>query len=221
MRLDSRANEMTPRRKARRDSRLPSSPTRSARRRGRTCHMNREQARSRSRVNAKTDFSIDRVRRLREAASRTAAYCGDCFRPSGRWSPSRRRPARSSDPICLGCTMDAIEEPTWRQRWRGSSYRRGDYTEPRWRRLRCLGCGHPMRLWPSRRPWRDPPLNAQACCSDCERTAYNRRQSDRRRVHHKEIACVVCGGEFVPTRSDATTCSNRCRQAAHRARRKG
>jgi hypothetical protein len=32
------------------------------------------------------------------------------------------------------------------------------------------------------------------------------------------INCANCGEPFVPTRSDAKTCSNTCRQALHRSR---
>jgi hypothetical protein len=43
-----------------------------------------------------------------------------------------------------------------------------------------------------------------------------RRNAERRRVVHAETTCVRCDKPFVPTRSDALYCSNRCRQAAHR-----
>jgi hypothetical protein len=33
--------------------------------------------------------------------------------------------------------------------------------------------------------------------------------------------CVVCDGEFIPRRSDAITCSNRCRQSAFRRHKGG
>jgi len=45
-------------------------------------------------------------------------------------------------------------------------------------------------------------------------------RSDRNRVEHKPTTCIACGQMFVPKRADAVTCSNRCRQSRHRARRK-
>jgi hypothetical protein len=43
-------------------------------------------------------------------------------------------------------------------------------------------------------------------------------QPKSRRVHHEQIACPVCKRLFVPKRAEAKTCSNRCRQRAHRER---
>jgi predicted nucleic acid-binding Zn ribbon protein len=34
------------------------------------------------------------------------------------------------------------------------------------------------------------------------------------------IACATCGEQFVPKRSDAKTCSSRCRQAAYHQRKR-
>jgi hypothetical protein len=46
--------------------------------------------------------------------------------------------------------------------------------------------------------------------------ARNERNADRRRVEHEPRTCIECGRAFIPTRADAVTCSNRCRQAQHR-----
>ena len=40
----------------------------------------------------------------------------------------------------------------------------------------------------------------------------------KRHANRKEIPCPSCGGLFVPVRTDAKTCSNKCRQRMHRAR---
>jgi hypothetical protein len=47
-----------------------------------------------------------------------------------------------------------------------------------------------------------------------------RRNAERRRVKHEAITCVRCDTAFIPTRSDALFCSNRCRQGHHRLQRR-
>jgi hypothetical protein len=47
-----------------------------------------------------------------------------------------------------------------------------------------------------------------------KRRSYN----TARRVKHVKQACEHCGGMFKPTRSDAKTCSPKCRQAMYQAR---
>lgn len=105
------------------------------------------------------------------------------------------------------------------------------------RRFRCEGCGRPMRvlkrdelvgLSPTQRyraaiayKGRFPvperlTRKDRACCTDCEHTAAMRRDRERHRIRHEPIVCTVCGKMFDPKRSDATTCSNRCRQARFR-----
>jgi predicted nucleic acid-binding Zn ribbon protein len=51
-------------------------------------------------------------------------------------------------------------------------------------------------------------------CSD--RCAYEAGKVARR-VDRKPRACEVCGEEFTPKRSDAKTCSDRCRQRLRRS----
>jgi site-specific DNA recombinase len=66
---------------------------------------------------------------------------------------------------------------------------------------------------------RYPDWRHYRCCSErCARRRYNRAlalASSRAR----QKVCEVCGSEFVATRSDAKTCSPKCRQAAYRRRR--
>jgi hypothetical protein len=45
-----------------------------------------------------------------------------------------------------------------------------------------------------------------------------RRDAERRRIVRVEAVCSECHKPFVPTRSDALFCSNKCRQASHRQR---
>jgi hypothetical protein len=40
----------------------------------------------------------------------------------------------------------------------------------------------------------------------------------KRHANRKEIPCGSCSELFVPVRTDAKTCSNKCRQRMHRAR---
>jgi hypothetical protein len=99
-------------------------------------------------------------------------------------------------PICMDCTASKY---SFR-----NSY--GAESGP------CATCGREIRHWEtSRLP--------SACCLVCKHLMINRRQNTRRKVHHESIACVECGQDFIPTRADAVTCSNRCRQAQHRKRR--
>jgi len=51
------------------------------------------------------------------------------------------------------------------------------------------------------------------CSNRCQWTLANRRRS---RILQIERHCDRCGDPFVPTRSDARFCSDRCRVAAHR-----
>jgi hypothetical protein len=144
------------------------------------------------------------------------------------WANYRRRGEQYPEheylrvPLCLDCILDEIEKLPWKG-LRNVSIRRGfSYADTSaWFRCRCEGCGRPMRII-RRDPvysWTKPPARTRrVCCTECAKLVEKRRNSERRRVTHEPIACVECGEAFVPTRSDATTCSNRCRQAAHRAR---
>jgi predicted nucleic acid-binding Zn ribbon protein len=81
-----------------------------------------------------------------------------------------------------------------------------------WKRTRCRHCGRPLRIANS-----NPPASP-TCCETCQRLDRNTRNKLRRRVEHEPITCIVCEQEFIPKRSDAKTCSNKCRQALHRER---
>ena len=48
--------------------------------------------------------------------------------------------------------------------------------------------------------------------------AQRKRHNERRRVTPQPMVCEVCGKSFTPRRSDARTCSDRCRQRLHRAK---
>jgi hypothetical protein len=56
------------------------------------------------------------------------------------------------------------------------------------------------------------------CSSSCNKAARLKRLKDSRSLSRTERACLACGHQFVPTRADAKTCSNKCRQAMFRRR---
>ena len=123
----------------------------------------------------------------------------------------RRRYERET--ICLSCSL--YEEP--REGWRGESPYRRDCSIADMRfsgeRRRCA-CGRAMRLV-GRFLGR---LDVVYCSDACLREGRNAK----RRVGNRDtIPCAVCGEMFEPTRSDAKTCGNRCRQKAFRAARAG
>jgi hypothetical protein len=66
------------------------------------------------------------------------------------------------------------------------------------------------------RRWKPTPLRCRCCCADCLHKAQLQRANERRRVRHAPIKCAVCRKSFVPSKSTARTCSNRCRQALFR-----
>jgi hypothetical protein len=165
------------------------------------------------------------ARDLYYEAAKSAEICGECFQPLGPTDSATMESRQIGGvrqkgtaryvrvPVCLLCTL--------------SNIRMRDALD--FFRCRCLGCARPLRLKrpSSRMRWtgdsyveiHTPPLNEQTCCADCKRLAKNHRNKLRRRVEHEPMICIECGESFVPRRADAVTCSNRCRQAAHRKRR--
>jgi hypothetical protein len=101
------------------------------------------------------------VKRLREAASATAAVCADCFEPlaSGQSVTLVERfvehiPADHERwlavPICLHCWLLDLALPPWWARNLGGTDRRGRDAKPidhghQLRRCRCEGCERPLR----------------------------------------------------------------------------
>jgi hypothetical protein len=170
---------------------------------------------------------------LREQAAKSATVCADCFQPLSASAsvtmverfveavpadPDWERPAYDRYlivPICLSCWLINV------QRF-GSKF--GDdqhenellHCEGKIKRARCLGCARPLRLY--HKHYRHLPRSKQICCSDCARKMRNESNRLRRRVEHAKVKCVVCREAFVPKRSDARTCGNRCRQQLHRRR---
>ena len=54
------------------------------------------------------------------------------------------------------------------------------------------------------------------CCDRCRWTYHNRLRGARMAARRAKRVCEVCGAQFTPTRSDAKTCSPRCRQKKYR-----
>jgi hypothetical protein len=194
------------------------------------------------------DRPADEIKRLREAAAESAACCADCFallapnqsvtlttraiehvaaqyNYSGKFIRDYDRTA--AVPICLSCWLtDNVTPPAWLiglgrgERVRHHAEVHAEPVPPDWRlqRLRCEGCGRPLRVESKR--GRRLPLRERCCCALCLHKATLKRANERRRVRHAPIACVVCRKKFVPKQSTAKTCSNKCRQALHRRRQR-
>jgi predicted nucleic acid-binding Zn ribbon protein len=178
--------------------------------------------------------TADEVRDLRRQAARSATVCADCFQPLApdasvtmvsrrivippaidwRGAPVPEHYAWLRVPICLTCWLMQMQLDI---RARFGATR----DELRWldglARFRCAGCGRAMRRWLWDRSRRHSD-GQRVCCDDCRRSMLNARARARRRVRHESMNCAVCGRSFTPTRSDAVTCSNTCRQKLHRQR---
>lgn len=77
----------------------------------------------------------------------------------------------------------------------------------------CVECGRGVVvIADARRNRVTRPLTI--CSAECRRE----RANDLRRRKHEPRLCAACGEPFVPSRSDAKTCSNRCRQRLHQRR---
>ena len=124
------------------------------------------------------------------------------LRQPGRPSPFGRVPdghASVAVQVCLDCTLsDDIEQRTQRLR-------------------RCKGCGRVMRHFPSA----DGGLLRfpRVCSWACAYMVKLARSKVVRRVERFLEICDGCGERFVPKRSDARTCGNRCRKRVFRERR--
>jgi hypothetical protein len=155
---------------------------------------------------------------LQYASAGAAAVCADCLMPLApaasvtlvaRGVGGRHNRENLVVPVCLTCWLSDGS-----RNWNIDSL---SYEAPR--RFRCDGCGRPMRVaWGWQARYRRIPHRWHCCCEQCFRKATLRRANERRRVRHEEVACVVCGGKFVPGKSNAKTCGNRCRQQLHRDR---
>ena len=124
-------------------------------------------------------------------ATHTAEHCGFCGRAIGAEEPVywTRQLRRGSSPACGQCVNH------------------DHYRQP----CPCVGCGRPVYRH------RNSVLRPH-CSARCLWTFYNRRQAERRKAARQRV-CAVCHAEFTPKRSDAQTCSAKCRTALYRSRR--
>jgi len=72
----------------------------------------------------------------------------------------------------------------------------------------CAGCGRLM-VYQLGMPGKTPIICSRQCSIDATR---------RKRRRQQQRTCIVCKINFTPERSDALTCSHRCRQKAYRDR---
>jgi hypothetical protein len=80
----------------------------------------------------------------------------------------------------------------------------------------CETCARTMYLDGYHRSHRRRPLT---CSYRCNYRRKLKHQSERKRVEHEPRLCAHCGEMFEPARSDAKTCSNKCRQKLYREMR--
>jgi hypothetical protein len=179
--------------------------------------------------------SAEEIKPLRYETAKTASVCADCFAPLSpaasvtlvyrfieRIPGSRHHQAhdlRLPVPICLSCWLINIDDDEWRGfhlRERQNDHLDQASPPPQVRRLRCEGCGRPMRI--ETPEFRRLMLSHRCCCADCLHKAKLKRANERRRVRHEERSCVVCEKPFVPAQSTGKTCSNTCRQKLFRLR---
>ena len=78
-------------------------------------------------------------------------------------------------------------------------------------------CAHCER--PRVSPLKLSELGNAFCCNRCQRAYDNRLDREKRAKERKKI-CEVCGEEFIATRRDAKTCSDKCKQKLYRQRKK-
>jgi hypothetical protein len=128
----------------------------------------------------------------------------------GAWSAGREHvQSWVWAPVCLNCTLTRLRpwkaprQELWQTPWE----ERPQYEE--FRRFRCRGCGRPVRVASSIKV-------SPCCCAACQQVDRLARNKLRRRVKHQKAKCPVCRKTFVRKRSDAYTCSNRCRQKLFR-----
>ena len=150
-------------------------------------------------------------------AARCGKGCADCGRPIGPTDPvylvrkldwqnlarfleaERGLPIRlatnTSTPICRDCAAEFIELPPTE-------------TLPR-----CDVCGRPVaRLTDKRRRLYN------LCCDRCRRHQAHRLEALTRTALGADKTCPICGETSSPARSDAKTCSPKCRTRLYRTR---
>jgi hypothetical protein len=159
----------------------------------------------------------ERERRVRDAG-KTCTKCGTELGPDDdvfRYKPLlnngyggttyRYRETTDQPPICVDCAPDWL--PVLSNRV--YKLRVISHTAP------CENCGRSVYFVSGN----ETTPQRVYCCEDCKREARAARKSgQRRRVGPQTFTCEVCGESFEARRSDAKTCSSKCRQKAYRKR---
>jgi hypothetical protein len=120
----------------------------------------------------------------------------------------------------------------WESAKWGRSVRRSAADEARWERAwwhlfgSCAICAVPVygnaNMAPAEWEYLQEGFDLLPYCSEqCRRALISQRAKAARAAKRSERPCDACGRLFMPTRADAKTCSNRCRQAAHRKHKRG
>jgi len=139
-----------------------------------------------------------------EGANKRGENCGACGRRLEPGEPvCRREVCLVSAPfmprywltlVCKQCTPD-----------------RGHFMKP----YPCEGCSRPVANMVNGRNWYRRHI---FCSSRCE--SRYRWQVIKQKRREGGFICKACGNAFEPPRSDATHCSNACRQRDHRKRKR-
>jgi hypothetical protein len=99
-------------------------------------------------------------------------------------------------------------EPCAKEEWGGESIHLGV----------CIHCGIPIYCSKGYAHCVAIGSYSSVCSSSCNKAARLKQRKDARSLARTARACLARGQQFVPTRTDAKTCSNKCRQAAFRAK---
>src|SRR5215208_274982 len=164
---------------------------------------------------ARVEYAQAKRRRIM-AEGKTCAKCGgEIGGAAYRYQPLlqngyggttyRRRPTLDADPICGECAPDWLPELSTRV------YTLHMYPH----NVQCENCGREVFFVSASE--RVPAKMRVFCCDD-RRTEAKAKRSSARRVEPHTMECEICHTEFSATRSDARTCSPKCRQKAYRQR---
>src|SRR5262245_12785752 len=151
----------------------------------------------------------DAVQRARAAGD----VCGCCFRLMTARTPIIIRPCRTHPwpfriprgPLDCWLTVPICSQCGHKKRAR--EWVKHHAARGRLKKGECRNCGRAMQYIGATR---------NACCEACAYMAKLETSKLNRRVEPALIECEVCTEYFVAKRTDATTCSNRCRQKLYR-----
>jgi predicted nucleic acid-binding Zn ribbon protein len=87
----------------------------------------------------------------------------------------------------------------------------GHYCQPSYQyKMQCDYCGTEFETFNYRKKY---------CCENCTNQAGIKNRKERKAQARKR-KCQVCGEMFIPPRNDAKFCSDKCKQAAYRNRKR-